>query len=200
MASLFLTLRNELQTKGYDTRSREARNWFTERVRELNGRINRKTLLNDTELKVRSQPIWGHMFMFVYDPKHKDTLPYYDRFPLVIALQKAPGGFLGLNLHYLRPDIRALFLDKMLDTLPGKGAQLDENSKLRLRYSLLAKARRMRYFAPCLKHYLFDHVKTRISQVHAPDWTTAIFLPTEHFAKANKTKVWKESQRIYQSR
>lgn len=200
MASLFNTLRTELNSKGYESYSRKAREWFTERVRELNGRISRKSLLNDDELRVRSKPLWGHMFMFAYDPKHKETLPYYDRFPLVIALQKAEGGFLGLNLHYLRPDIRAAFLDKLVDTLPGKGDNMTETTKLRIRYSLLSSARRFRYFAPCLKHYLYGHIKSRISQVYAQDWETAIFLPTEHFAKANKTKVWKESQRIYSNR
>jgi hypothetical protein len=200
MSSLFDTLRTELSSKGYDARSREAREWFTDKVRELNGRINRKSLLNDDALRVRSQPIWGHMFMFVYDPKMKEELPYYDRFPLVLALQPAKDGFLGLNLHYLRPDYRAAFLDKLMDTLPGKGRNLDEKTKLRVRYSLLSGVRRFRMFAPCIKHYLSDHVKSRISQVYAPDWETAIFLPTEHFAKANKVKVWKDSQKIYQSR
>ena len=200
MSSLIRTLQSELLSKGYEARSREARAWFIERVREMNGRISRKSLLNDDALKIRERPIWGHMFMFAYDPKHKETLPYYDRFPLVIALQKAEGGFLGLNLHYLKPNIRAMFLDRLIDTLPGKGEGMTEITRLRVRYSLLASASRMRYFAPCLKHYLFQHVVSRISQVYAPDWETAIFLPTEHFAKANKTTVWKESQRIYQSR
>ena len=153
MASLFNTLRTELTAKGYESRSREAKTWFAERVKELNGRISRKTLLNDDALKVRSKPIWGHMFMFVYDPKTKDTLPYYDRFPLVIALQPAEGGFLGLNLHYLRPDVRAVFLDKLMSTMSG-GEQLTERSRLRVRYELLASVRRFRQFSPCLKHYL----------------------------------------------
>jgi hypothetical protein len=165
----------------------------------MNGRISRKSLLNDDALRVRSQPIWGHMFMFAYDPKHKETLPYYDRFPLVIALQPAQDGFIGLNLHYLRPDVRAAFLDKLMDTLPGKGQVIDEKTKLRVRLKLLSGARRFRHFAPCLKHYLSEHVVSRISQVYAPDWETAIFLPTEQFAKANKVKVWKESQKIAQN-
>ena len=115
-------------------------------------------------------------------------------------LFRSQDGFLGINLHYLRPDVRAAFLDRLMDTMPGKGDKLDEKSKLRIRYSLLSKVRRLRQFSPCLKHYLSDHVKSRISQVYAPDWQTAIFLPTEHFAKANKVKVWKESQKIYSSR
>lgn len=199
MASLFTSLKTELASKGYSSRSNQAKKWFAERVRELNGRINRRVLLNDGNLTTRSKPIWGNMFMFAYDPKLKDVLPYYDLFPLVIALQPAPGGFLGLNLHYLRPDVRAAFLDKLIDTMPD-GDALTDRSKLRLRYNMISKIRHMRQFAPCLKHYLLDHVKTRMAQVHAPDWETAIFLPTEQFRGSNKTKIWKESQKIYQSR
>ena len=33
--------------------------------------------------------------MFVYSPKHRNTLPYYDTFPLVLPIGGAAGGFLG---------------------------------------------------------------------------------------------------------
>lgn len=196
MASLFATLRTAVQRAGYPARSRKAREWFIEKVRALNGRISRKALLNDEALKLRTESsiLWGTMLMFVYDPKLKEVLPYYDRFPLVLALQPAQGGFLGLNLHYLHPNIRAAFLDKLMETMPGQN-NLTERSRLRMRYALLASAKRYRMFAPCLKHYLSEHVVSRISQVYAPDWEIAIFLPTESFVKATKTQVWRDSQK-----
>lgn len=196
MASLFTTLNDELARSGFEKRSKEAREWFVERVKELNGRINRNKLLKDDSLKQQNTPKWGFMYMFVYDALHKDTLPYYDRFPLVIMLSPAPGGFMGLNLHYLNPKVRAIFLDNLIQSFTDEN--LNERSKLKLRYSTLARARRHRYFQPCLKHYLFDQMKTRPSQVSAPDWEIALFLPTEHFSGAQKTKVWRESQKSYQ--
>jgi hypothetical protein len=196
MVSLFSTLRQELQGAGFAARSKEARDWFVERVKELNGRINRNKLLKDSEVKQQNTPKWGYMYMFLYDAKHKETLPYYDRFPLVIMLSPAPGGFLGLNLHYLHPRIRALFLDQLLATISDD--KLTEGTRLKLRYQLLARARKFRYFQPCLKHYLFEQMKSRPAQIMAPDWETAIFLPTESFKGAQKTVVWKESKQIYQ--
>lgn len=193
MASLFSTLRSELSGLGYLTRSKQARDWFIERVKELNGRINRKTLLTDSELKMKKTPMAGFMYMFVYDAKLKETLPYFDRFPLILLLQPAEGGFLGLNLHYLQPALRAAFLDKLMSTMSGDA--LTERSRLRLRYSLLASAKQYREFKPCIKHYLTDHIKSRISLVSAPDWETAIFLPTEHFSGAQKSKVWMDSRK-----
>ena len=198
MASLFNQLHNEMAKYGLRERSRVARLWFVDRVKELNGRINRNALLRDEALKLKKTPQWGYMYMFVYDAKNKDTLPYYDRFPLIIMVDKAPGGFYGLNLHYLKPSIRALFLDKLAATISDD--KLTERTRLKIRYQLLNSIRKYREFAPCFKHYLFDHVKTRMSFVPATEWEVAIFLPTEHFKGARREKVWQESRNQYLKR
>jgi hypothetical protein len=196
--SLFTTLEKEFNSTGFEKRSIEAKDWFIQRVKELNGRINRKALLNDDKVQQRSKAIWGNMYMFAYDPKFKEELPYYDRFPLVLVIGPATGGFLGLNLHYLHPKIRAKFLDKLLGTITDD--KLTERTRLKIRYSLLVSVRRLREFAPCLKHYLTGHMKTRPSQVFAPDWETAIFLPTEHFKGGTKTQIWLDSRKQYSAR
>ena len=46
-----------------------------------------------------TRPIYGIINLYAYDPKLKESLRYYDVFPLVIPLQRLPGGFLGLNFH-----------------------------------------------------------------------------------------------------
>ena len=194
---LFARLRRELTAAGIAKRSKEARDWFTARVRALNGRIARQPLLNDPVVKAKKTPLWGFMYMFVYDAKHKATLPYWDRFPLVLMIEPAPGGFYGLNLHYLRPKIRAIFLDKLMETLGNKA--LDDHTRLRLRYSLLSKAKKFREFRPCFKHYLTKHITSKIAEVPATEWDIANFLPAEHFIGAQKEEVWKESTKEYSS-
>lgn len=194
--SLFTTLERELNFLGFEKRSADSKAWFLERVKELNGKINRKALLKDDKLESRARVSFiGNMYMFAYDPKHKEELPYYDRFPLVLVIGPAPGGFLGLNLHYLHPRARARFLDKLLETISDN--KLTERTRLKIRYNLLSSARRFREFAPCLKHYLTSHMKTRPSQVFAPEWETAIFLPIQQFKKASNTKVWLDSRKQY---
>ena len=47
----------------------------------------------------------GNMYMFFYDPKTKDKLPYYDRFPLVFPFRKTENGFMGLNLQIGRAHV-----------------------------------------------------------------------------------------------
>ena len=196
--SLFTQLSSAFASTGLEKRSREARLWFIEKVKELNGRINRKELLNDPNLKAKKTPQWGQMYMFVYEAQGKDTLPYFDRFPLIILTEPAEGGFYGLNLHYLHPNTRAIFLDKLMQTIKGK--ELNERTRLRMRYQLLNGVRKYREFAPCYKRYLFSQLRTRVSLVPADQWDVAIFLPTEHFRGANKTKVWADSKKQYLSR
>ena len=69
--------------------------WFRTRVASIKT-VNRKELQADA--RQRARPIFGDMYMMMYDPKHKRTLPYYDRFPLVIPIEPAKGGFLRIKL------------------------------------------------------------------------------------------------------
>lgn len=193
--TLFETLRKEVKTRGYDARSRSSRVWFQGKVAELAGQVNPNRILGDRSVKVRRGPVVGQMFMFIYDPKGKQTLPYYDKFPLVLMVDSAPGGFYGLNLHYLEPQIRAAFLDKLLDLSNSKTLNL--NTKLGLTYSVLKQVQRYREFKPCFKHYLSEHIQSRIAQVDGQDWVSAIFLPSEDFAKVSSTKVWADSKKEY---
>ena len=69
-----------------------------------------------------------------------------------------------------------------------------------MRYKLLAGVRRYKEFKPCFKHYLTDHVKSKIVRVPMTDWELAIFLPTEQFRKAAKSTVFKDSIEIARRR
>jgi hypothetical protein len=154
--------------------------------------VNRNLLMKENPIILKNRTIIGSMFMFFYQPKHKDTLPYYDSFPLVIVLKPAEGGFLGLNLHYLPPVLRAKFLDSLLEYTNND--RFDETTKFSLTYNLLERAAKMKYFKPCIKHYLSDHVRSRFAMVEAPEWEIATFLPVADFQKARAQTVWKESR------
>lgn len=193
MASLFDTLQAGAQRAGVTARTKKSREWFQAKVKEL-GTVNRKALLRDDALEPTNREIVGSMYMYFYDPKTKETLPYYDRFPLIIMVEQAKGGFYGLNLHYLRPDIRAQFLDELMKTAPRKATNKTRLTKMR--YDLLKGVKKYKEFKPCFKHYLTSHIKSKMVRVPMTDWEIAIFLPTEQFTKASKTKVWQESLKI----
>ena len=193
MASLLYRLEQEAFRAGIQARTDEAREWFKVKVKQL-GKINRQQLLQDEALIRKSRTMMGHMYMYYYDPKHRETLPYYDAFPLTIMVERAPGGFYGLNLHYLKPNTRAIFLDKLTDTLSNDN--YDQTTRFRARYNLLSSVRKFKEFQPCFKHYLSSQIDSKIVLVQPPEWEIAIFLPTEQFVKAKKTQVWQKSAKI----
>jgi len=174
-------------------RTQDAREWFRQKAREA--RSNDRypaNILKTADKQDRVMP--GHMYHFFYDPKTKATLPYYDRFPLIFMVGPAPDGFYGLNLHYLPPKLRALMMDNLYDVVSNK--RYDENTKLRISYDLLKGASKYRYFKPTFKHYLNDHVNSRFIKVDSSEWDIALFLPTERFEKASKSRVFADSRKM----
>jgi hypothetical protein len=133
----------------------------------------------------------GKLYFFLYDPKTKEELPYYDRFPLVLVLEKYDDGFLGLNLHYLPVKYRILFLRKLMQF-----AILDDEDdikRMRVTYDILNASKRFQEFKPCVKRYLFPHIKSRILAVQPNEWETAMYLPVHQFKGEKPQKIWKES-------
>jgi hypothetical protein len=189
MANFYDKLTNKATAAGFKKNSAESLKWYQNALKSMLG-VNRKQLLDEFD---RSKPLSGRMFHFFYDPKHKKTLPYYDRFPLIFMVEKAEGGFYGLNLHYLPHKERAIFFDRLLDYTNNK--RYDESTRLRLKYDLLKGSSKLKYFAPCFKHYLTKHVKSKIVEVPADQWEQVIFLPSEQFKKASKSSVWQESKK-----
>ena len=192
MSNLFQKLELEAFRAGINPRTQESRDWFRRRVQRLT-RINRDALMREEEINRRASHSYGSMFMYFYDPKHKDKLPYYDRFPLTIPIEPAEGGFRGINLHYLPPILRAKFLDALLNVTNNK--KYDESTKFRLTYELLNGTRNLRYFKPCFKHYLLSQVKSRFAEVPAPEWEIATFLPTAQWEKASAGRVYSDSRK-----
>ena len=189
------TLFQDLQVKafraGVTPRSEQSMTWFRNQVKNMRS-INRQSLLKDNAVTKVTRPRMGDMYMFFYDPKHKETLPYYDTFPLIVMIDRAPGGFYGLNLHYLPPNLRAKFFDALMDTMNND--KYDDSTRIRARYNLLKSVRNMRYFKPCFKHYLTQHVDSRIAKVEPTEWEIALFLPVQRFKKATATQVYKDSR------
>ena len=170
--------------------------WLREQARGVTTPIDTKRVLNNTRTTDRlvTNITVGRMYLFMYDPKMKQELPYYDRFPLIFPFRRVKGGFYGINMHYLPHMMRAKLMDALY-TLANNQSQ-DDTTKLRLSYQILARASRFRFYQPCVKHYLNNHVRTRFLWIPADQWETALFLPLERFVGATKQQVWKDSRRM----
>ena len=194
MASLFDKLESEAFRKGLQARSKEANDWFAKNVKKL-GKLGPGKVLNDDRLKKQAGASPGDMVMYTYKPKYWKTLPYYDTFPLTIVVGPAKGGFYGINLHYLPPKVRAIFLDKLNDVASNQ--KFNATTRFKITYKLLMATKSYKYFKPCFKHYLTPNLGSSIMKVNAAEWNIAIFLQTASFKKAGTGKVWADSRSQY---
>ena len=194
MASLFDDILVQGVRSGQiPARTQQARDWFRDKARtQRSARAYPANLMKETGDKVDSPRI-GHMYHFFYDPKTKQTLPYYDRFPLIFMVGPAKGGFYGINLHYLPPKLRATLMDNLYNVVSNK--RYDENTKLRISYDILKGASKYRFFKPTFKHYLTENVNSQFLKIDSAEWDIALFLPTERFEKANKSRVFADSRK-----
>ena len=154
---------------------KEPYQWYRNRLKEL-GTPSQAQLIRDG--KITGRVNFGALNMFIYDPKLKNKLPYYDTFPLVLPIERYGDGFLGINFHYLPYALRARLLSR-----------LDPNAN----YSALKNVRLVK---PTLKRYLNSNVRSRFRKLEEEDFMTAIMLPVQRFRKSSASKVWSDSRKV----
>lgn len=180
----------------YPMKTKRSREWFRNQAMQL--RTMGKTLIkhmgNEPSRADRVLP--GEMYVFEYDAKLKDVLPYWDRFPVIFCLNLYGGrksGMLGINLHYLPPPARAKLMDALYSLLTTTNGRV----KLQLSYWILKEASKYRAFRPCIKRYLSTHIKSSILRVEPEEWDIALFLPNvAKWQKASQEQVWRESMKM----
>ncbi len=138
----------------------------------------------------------GKMILFQYDPKLKKILPYYDLYPIGFPLEIYPDGYLMLNLHYLPPNLRGRLMDNLYTFMANKAQGISDKSRLLLSYKLLKAVGRSGLYKPCVKRYLFGHVRTPWAVINPTEWDLAMMLPLQKFVKKPETVVWQESVKI----
>ena len=189
MAYLIERIKEQLAKSGYEPRTTAARDWLMSKIRDL--KPTRQSILRDKE-RLKSKTILGRMYFYYYDPKLKDDLPYYDRFPLVIPIEQYPDGFLGLNLHYISPKQRIELLDTLSEF--ASNSEYDETTRLRLSWRKLKTIGGAFKANPCVKRYLFKHVDSRFLEITADEWDIAALLPFQNFKGASANKVYNDSR------
>jgi hypothetical protein len=176
MASLFDKISKEMSAAGVRPRTGAARNWLMNKISEFKIPTNRSNLLHDAN-RISPKAFIGRMYFFHYDPKYKETLPQWDKFPLVIPIDIDSNGFTGLNLHYLDPYSRLVLLDRLQDFINND--KYDDTTKMQLSYKLLSRSKRYQLIEPCIRRYLINHIMSSIIYIEPDQWETACFLPTE---------------------
>ena len=138
----------------------------------------------------------GRLYMFQYEAKGADTLPYFDRFPLCFPFEIQSDFFLGLNMHYLPYLLRIRLLDRMMTYASNK--KMDSTTRLKFQWNTIRGSARLALAKPAVKKYLKTQVKSQFLQVNPDNWNTAMMLPVERFTGATRDRVWRESLEIAQ--
>ena len=189
--------------------------WYEEKIKQFTI-PSRGELIQQGGIHTKKQgPFYGEINMFFYDAKFKKTLPYWDRFPLVIPIFDKTFNFdskiefMGINFHYLSIPLRIALLNQLVN-LYIKRSVIDEegleafNKQTRLvitNFSHLIST--TSEAMPCIKHYLTSHITSNIRRIKATEFIISMLLPIEDFyseklgsgGSIESRKVWRNSVR-----
>ncbi len=182
-----------LQIRPNSDSGRKSFNWYMNQVRQIMRGVSTPSsaIANDIGKPVSQFDI-GSMYLFRYDAKWKDKLPYFDAFPLCLPFEPTKDGFWGLNLHYLPYMMRAQLLGKLIETTNDRA--IDDKTTMRYNWELLSNSAQFPEVKPCVKRYLTKQIRSRFFEINPQDWKGAIFLPVEDF-NVSKNTVFQNSRR-----
>ena len=151
--------------------------WYRNAVSSIADRATATRLMRSGKLNGR--PSIGRLNMYFYDPKYKKTLPYYDRFPLVLPIERISGGFAGINFHYLRPVARFSLLER-LQRFAIKGREITRQNRFDVSYNRIKKLPQAK---GCIKKYLYGHMRSQFLKIDYDEAALAVYLPIAQFKK-----------------
>ena len=160
--------------------SKRSISWFRNKIKNV-----------DQQYKTR-RPSLGQIYTYIYDAKHKDKLPYWDKLPLTVVLDYNMKYMLGLNFHYLAPKSRARFLKQLSEKFK---AGMDEDARIMASYRAL-KAMNLNYYKPTIKLYLLERVESPFIKIPSDEWEMAVSLPMANFSGASANTVYADSRRM----
>lgn len=193
----------------FDAKSRNRSvEWYLGKVKEMKSRglVTKNKLYTYDDMVTNKLEI-GSMYLYIYDPKFKKTLPIYDTFPLCLPFAidggnphtKTEPNFTGFNLHYMSPRSRWVILKELakINNFSVAKNKLDHNRQIQLSWERLKTAASAKVLQPCIHKYLYSHVVRGSSgmflKIDPNDWHMAILLPVEDFRKHNSANLRKYS-------
>jgi hypothetical protein len=182
--------------------SKEAFAWYEQHALEvyeevtksssLSAKTKQRVLLNSIPDFYDGRKRAGALYTFTYEPE--SDLPYWDKFPLVLRIidnLDSTESFLGINIHYLEPKLRRLFMMHMLTKMGGSIE--DKNSRivgLNMKKLMTGLAK---YGRVCIRRYKYDNVRGRVLTIPPENWVKMMYLPTYQFIGSKPNRVWRDS-------
>ena len=155
-----------------DYSQKDLTEWINEKAMDLTAGHVQKTLLNSDRA---SRTIIGNLYFFKYDPKLKETLTTYDKYPMAFPIKLYRDGFLGVNMHYLPIGERQLFVKNVNEF---KRTSDDDRMKVNSEYiTMLEHTKRIYKIMPKAVHrYLNDHTRSKFIKILPEEYDKAVQL------------------------
>lgn len=180
MVNSFRTsIRQKIANDGAAVNNKSAK-WFSE------------TIKNNVRGHKVTRPEAGKLYAYIYDAKHKDTLQYWDKYPLIIYLGLGKHNLMyGLNLHYIPPKARQQFLEELLKQYANTPT-ITNSTKLKIDWS---KVKGFAGADQMIKAYIPGNIKGSLVEIKPSDWSNVVLLPLQQFMSKGKRfsaqQVWK---------
>ena len=168
-------------------KQKAAMSWFLSMIKGLRGSAGLRKRVGADFFDPSRDVAIGQFFIFEYDAKLKDELPYWDRFPFALIIDVDQKGFLGLNFHYLPPRLRQAVMEKLLKYKKKAGTP---RAYLKVAYPMLKSIMRTKLLSPMVHRYLHTQVRSNFIIVHEGAWENAAMLPVQKFQGASSQQVW----------
>lgn len=152
--------------------------WFSQYVPRSYNKSRTSMVMRDSSTYA-SQIMPGFMYFFDYDAIWKDTLPVWDKFPLIFPWDSWTANghsyFIGINIHYLNPALRLAAMSSLLQIRMEK--RYRASTKLAISWKALKGMSTHKLFEHSVKMYRLDAVRSRFIKIPSQSWELAAFLP-----------------------
>jgi len=115
---------------------------------------------------------FGQIYHFVYNPKYKDILPFWDKYPVIILINMNSKHILGLNLHFVPTYTRKKIVNYILKV---NASRISNNQPLMVKYSFLKRMIIKLRATICIRKYIISRMSSRvITPIGYKDYVDAV--------------------------
>lgn len=140
--------------------------------------------------RARFQP--GKIYVFKYDPKYKGELPWFDKNPVVLAIEQVNNNDLGINLNLLPVPFKEKLLDELFTKMRIGSVKKETNvlkeKPLRITYEGIKVYLEKHGYDFALRQYIPSRKKDQ-AVVSYSKWPEIALCDFMNFKKTNVMKV-----------
>lgn len=167
--------------------------WFSRYVPKAHNKVRLARIARDRSLFKKGISI-GSLYTFEYDAKTKDELPVWDANPLVFFFDEytAKDGskmLLGINMHYLKPELRLVAFKALLKLRNQK--RYRKNTRLQISWGVLKTLGSSKLFEHSVKQYRVDHLRSQFVKIPPKSWELIMWLPLARWQKGGAKTAYK---------